>query len=175
MDWREYGRTFEWIYTEPELKLYDLPKDEWSYLDRCMSLEDNAVYVFVRGDLAEEDQMVQACHVVLELGMSHTQSFAKYRMICLDGGSSQKAFNKTQKKLLDKGIGYLMYTDTDHPEWGVTAIATTALTKEQALPLAKYRLRKFTPSSERARPNGGRSRRFKSYGVSQFKCAVSSN
>lgn len=104
-----------------------------------------AVYFFVRGDLREEDQMVQAMHAVLEMAMNYDPAFARYRVVGLDGGQSEQAFNKTRRKMNDRQVPHVEYSDPDFPEWGVTAIATIPLTKEQALPLANYRLRRYSP------------------------------
>lgn len=109
------------------------------------SLDDMAVYFFVRGDLREEDQMVQVNHAILEMALTYDPAFAKYRIIGLDGGQSEQAFNKTRRKMNDRQVPHVEYCDPDFPQWGVTAIATIPLTKEQALPLANYRLRRYSP------------------------------
>lgn len=109
------------------------------------TLDDMAVYFFVRGDLREEDQMVQFGHAMFEMVASYGPAFAKYRIVGLDGGSSDKAFGKTLSKLIDRRVAHTEYSDPDHPEWGVTAIVTVPLMKEQALPLANYRLRRYSP------------------------------
>ena len=112
------------------------------------SLDDLAVYFFVRGDLREEDQMIQMGHAVLEMALSYDPAFAKYRMIGLDGGQSEQAFNRTRRKMNDRHVPHVEYTDPDHQEWGVTAIVTIPLTQEQASPLRNYRLRRYSPPSE---------------------------
>lgn len=111
------------------------------------SLDEMAVYFFVRGDLREEDQMVQVSHAILEMALSYDPAFAKYRIVGLDGGQSEQAFNKTRRKMNDRHIPHVEYSDPDFPELGVTAIATIPLTKEQASPLANYRLRRYSPPS----------------------------
>lgn len=124
-----------------------------------MNLDDCTIYVFVRGDLKEEDQMVQAMHAVFNMA-----KFARFflnewrganagepRIIMLDGGQSEKAFQKTYRKLCDGMLPVKMfaeYKDPDKLELGVTAIATIPLTKEQSLPLANYRLRRYAPPTE---------------------------
>lgn len=111
-----------------------------------MNLDDKTIYVFVRGDLAEEQQMVQAAHAVFNMARTRGWPSGEPRIIALDGGSSEKALAKTQRKL---GAAYayndfVCYVDPDAPERGVTAIATVPLSKEQALPLANYRLRRYS-------------------------------
>lgn len=113
-----------------------------------MNLDDTTIYVFVRGDLAEEQQLVQAAHAVFNMARIKDWPSGEPRIVALDGGGSEKAFTKTQRKL---GSAYayndfVSYVDPDSPERGVTAIATVPLTKEQALPLANYRLRRYSPS-----------------------------
>lgn len=112
------------------------------------TLDDMAVYFFVRGDLREEDQMVQVSHAIMEMCLTYDPAFAKYRVVGLDGGQSEQAFNKTRRKMNDRKVPHYEYSDPDFPQWGVTAIATIPLTKEQALPLANYRLRRYSPPSE---------------------------
>ena len=112
------------------------------------SLDDLAIYFFVRGDLREEDQMVQFGHAMFEMMSIYDPAFAKYRVVGLDGGVSEKAFNRTRQKLNNRQVPHVEYADPDHKEWGVTAIVTIPLTKEQALPLANYRLRRCSPPSE---------------------------
>lgn len=109
------------------------------------SLDDLGVYIFVRGDLPEEDQLVQASHAVLEMALLYDPAFARYRMVALDGGSSEKTFNRTRQKLNNFKIAHAEYSDPDHKDWGVTAIATIPLTQEEALPLRNYRLRRYSP------------------------------
>ncbi len=129
------------------------------------NLDDCTIYVFVRGDLPEEQQLVQAAHAVFNMARKTVPYFVgepafsesqkgEPRIVALDGGSSEKAFSKTLRKLgsnlTSDRIGvvqYVEYVDPDHPEWGVTAIATLPLTKEQSLPLANYRLRRYSPPS----------------------------
>lgn len=111
------------------------------------SLDDLAVYFFVRGDLREEDQMVQVSHAILEMALTYDPAFAKYRIVGLDGGQSEQAFNKTRRKLNDRQVPHVEYSDPDFPDWGVTALVTIPLTQEQALPLKNYRLRRYSPSS----------------------------
>lgn len=128
------------------------------------SLDDMAVYFFVRGDLREEDQAVQLVHATLEMSATYDPAFAKYRVVGLDGGQSEQAFNKTRRKMNDRKVPHIEYSDPDFPQWGVTAIVTIPLTKEQALPLANYRLRRYSPPVDGAatvgsKPSGEPSRR----------------
>lgn len=111
------------------------------------SLDDLAIYFFVRGDLREEHQMAQLAHAMFEMTSQYDPAFAKYRIIGLDGGSSEKAFNKTRQKLNNRGVPHIEYSDPDFPAWGVSAIVTIPLTQEQAQPLANYRLRHYSPPS----------------------------
>lgn len=115
-------------------------------------LDDKTIYVFVRGDLPEEQQLVQAAHVVLSFGMAYGYMKSpdwcaiagEPRIIALDGGSSEQALQRTYRKLTEKKIPIRMYTDPDTPEIGITAMVTGPLTKEQSLPLANYRLRRYS-------------------------------
>ncbi|HWF05572.1 MAG TPA: hypothetical protein VHA06_17935 [Candidatus Angelobacter sp.] len=115
-------------------------------------MEDSTIYVFVRGDLPEEDQLVQAAHAVFNMsrfaGIPKGNFAGEPRIIVLDGGKSEKAFQKTYRKLCAGMLParlFAEYKDPDMLEWGVTAIATLPLTKEQSLPLAHYRLRHYSP------------------------------
>lgn len=118
------------------------------------TLDDKTIYVFVRGDLAEEQQLVQAAHAVFTMAWNHSAIWAgnnplplggEPRIVALDGGYSDKAFQKTYRKLTEKLIGLVAYSDPDLPDLGMTAMVTGPLTKEQALPLANYRLRRYSP------------------------------
>lgn len=110
------------------------------------NLDDLTIYVFVRGDLPEEQQLVQAAHAVFSMARSYAglDKPGEPRIVALDGGQSQKAFAKTMRKF-ESGMlpvgQFEFYTDPDTPEIGVTAIATYPILKEQSLPLANYRLR----------------------------------
>lgn len=108
---------------------------------------DLTIYVFVRGDLAEEDQMVQSMHAVFKMTAIQRPDFGDLRIVALDGGSSEKAFSRTLRRIRETQIEHVEYIDSDHREWGVTAAATAPLTKEQSLPLANYRLRRYSPPS----------------------------
>jgi hypothetical protein len=110
-------------------------------------VNDCTIYVFVRGDLPEEDQMVQAMHAIFKMTASQRPDFGDLRIVALDGGSSEKAFAKTLRRICEAQIEHAEYIDSDRKEWGVTAIATAPLTKEQSLPLANYRLRRYSPPS----------------------------
>lgn len=112
------------------------------------SLDDLAVYVFVRQDLSEQDQRLQFAHAVLEMACLYRPAHAKYRLVELDGGESEKAFRRTVRKMPERKVGHVIYSDPDHPEWGETAIATVPLTQDQALPLANYRLRRNSPVAQ---------------------------
>lgn len=114
------------------------------------NLDDLTIYVFVRGDLPEEQQLVQAAHAVFSMARSYAglEKPGEPRIVALDGGQSQKAFARTLRKF-ESGMlpvgQFEFYTDPDTPEIGVTAIATFPITKEQSLPLANYRLRCYSP------------------------------
>jgi hypothetical protein len=108
-------------------------------------MSDLAIYVFVRGDLPEEDQLVQAAHAIFKMTACYLPDSADLRIVALDGGSSEKAFFKTLRRLQDAQIAHATYCDSDKPEWGITAIATVPLDREQSLPLANYRLRRYSP------------------------------
>lgn len=114
-----------------------------------MNLDDCTIYVFVRGDLPEEQQLVQVSHAVFNMARTKGWPSGEPRIVALDGGSSEKAFNRTLRKLIGTVYpDYVAYTDPDTPELGVTAIATIPLTKDQSLPLANYRLRRYSPPAE---------------------------
>lgn len=106
------------------------------------NLDDLTIYVFVRGDLPEEQQLVQAAHAVFNMARTDGWPSGEPRIVALDGGSSEKAFKKTQHKLENAGIRHVQYVDPDIPEVGVSAITTYPILKEQSLPLANYRLRR---------------------------------
>jgi hypothetical protein len=108
-------------------------------------LNDKAVYVFVRQDLSEGDQRIQLAHAVLDIAMRNQIEWADYRIVELDGGADRKAFGRTVRKMQGRGIEFIVYHDSDHKEWGDTAIATMPLSKEQSLPLVNYRLRRNSP------------------------------
>jgi hypothetical protein len=109
------------------------------------NLDDCTVYLFVRGDLKEEDQMIQANHAMYKMATLFNAEYGTVRIVALDGGSSVKAFKKTMAKLFDAKIPHSEYVDPDKPDWGITAIATVPLTKEESLPLSNYRLRRYSP------------------------------
>lgn len=107
-------------------------------------MDDLTIYVFVRGDLPEEQQLVQAAHAVFDMARVTAWPDGEPRIIALDGGSSEKAFNKTLRKLDAAAIGHARYTDPDSHQLGITAIATVPVTREQAHHLSNYRLRRFS-------------------------------
>lgn len=116
------------------------------------TLDDKTIYVFVRGDLPEEQQLVQAAHAVFNMAIFARKEIAdsngEPRIVALDGGQSEKAFQKTYRKFCAGTLPanlFAEYKDPDQLELGVTAIATIPLTKEQSLPLANYRLRRYSP------------------------------
>lgn len=111
-------------------------------------LDDCTVYLFVRGDLREEDQFIQSAHAVFKVTALLSPGYGNVRIVALDGGSSEKAFAKTLRKIKDAAIQHSEYSDSDKPELGITAIATAPLTKEQSLPLANYRLRRNSPVAQ---------------------------
>src|SRR5260370_33004923 len=98
-------------------------------------LDDCTVYLFVRGDLREEDQVVQSNHATFAMVSGMKVEYGLPRIVALDGGSSEKAFVKTLRKIQAAGIQHIYYCDPDKPELGITAIATAPLTKEQSFPL----------------------------------------
>lgn len=117
-----------------------------------MNLDDRTIYVFMRGGLKEEDQMVQAMHAVFNMArFAHAPASGEPRIVALDGGQSEKAFQKTYRKLCAGMLPaslFVEYKDPDKLEFGVTAVCTVPLTKEQSLPLANYRLRRYSPPVE---------------------------
>ena len=108
------------------------------------SLDDLAVYVFVRQDLSEQDQRIQIAHAVLKMAMTFQPADANYRIVELDGGESRKAFERTVRKMPERGIAHVIYQDSDRPEWGDTAIATIPLAG-RPLP---HKLRRYSPPAE---------------------------
>jgi hypothetical protein len=108
------------------------------------SLDDFAVYVFVRQDLSEQDQRIQIAHAVLKMALTYRPAEANYRVVELDGGESKKAFDRTVRKMPERGVQYVIYEDSDRPEWGPTAIATIPMA-EQKLP---HKLRRNSPPAE---------------------------
>lgn len=111
-------------------------------------MDDLTIYMFVRGDLREEDQAIQLAHAVFKMTALLAPGYGNVRMVALDGGSSEKAFAKTLRRIKEAQIQHAEYSDSDRPEWGITAIATAPLTQEQSLPLANYRLRRYSPPAE---------------------------
>lgn len=112
-------------------------------------MEDITIYVFVRGDLSEEDQMVQALHAV-QYGTHYFYVNSGWtpdnpKIVALDGGSSERAFMRTESKLKKKGLRIWTYCDSDHPEWGITAMCTDPLDPIRASVLSNYRLRRYAP------------------------------
>lgn len=105
------------------------------------TLDDLAVYVFVRQDLSEQDQRIQIAHAILKMALIFRPEDANYRIVELDGGESKKAFERTVRKMPERGIAYAVYQDSDRPEWGDTAIATIPLAG-RPLP---HKLRRYSP------------------------------
>lgn len=111
-------------------------------------MDDYTVYLFVRQDLSEQDQKIQLCHAVFKMAALLRHGLIDLKMVELDGGLTQKAFDRTRRRLNEKHLQAIEYSDSDHPEWGITAIATAPLSKEQALPLENYRLRRSSPLAQ---------------------------
>lgn len=105
------------------------------------SLDDFAVYVFVRQDLSEQDQRIQIAHAVLKMAITYQPAEANYRIVELDGGESKKAFERTVRKMPERSVAHVIYQDSDCPEWGDTAIATIPLSG-RPLP---HKLRRCSP------------------------------
>lgn len=120
--------------------------------DEYVNLDNHTIYVFVRGDLKEESQLVQAAHAVFKMALVRGVIFhaipdtGEPSIVFLDGGSSAKAFGRTLRKLTEKKVGIVTYVDPDSLDNGITAMATGPLTKEESFPLANYRLRHYSPA-----------------------------
>lgn len=114
------------------------------------SLNEATIYIFVRGDLKEEDQLVQAAHAVFAMARSQVlkDAHGEPRIVALDGGSREKAFARTLRRISTAIILHTVYTDPDKLELGPTAAATAPLTREQSVPLANYRLRRYSPVAQ---------------------------
>lgn len=110
------------------------------------SLDDFAVYVFVRQDLSEQDQRIQIAHAVLKMAIAYQPAEANYAIVELDGGESKKAFDRTVRKMPERGVAHVIYQDSDCPEWGDTAIATIPLSGR---PLPHKLRRNSPPASPR--------------------------
>lgn len=106
-----------------------------------MSLEDLAVYVFVQPELGEQDQRIQLAHAVLAMALKFQIAPANYKIVELDGGFTQKAFNRTVRKMSSYDVPHVIYSDSDRPEWGPTAIATIPAPKG-SLP---HKMRRYSP------------------------------
>lgn len=127
-----------------------------------MKPDDCTIYVFVRGDLKEEDQLIQGMHAVAKvialrpaIRQNETivrawgePKLADWKIVALDGGASESALRRTARKITEKGVTFVEYSDSDMPELGITALATPPLNSRESLPLANYRLRRYSPPVE---------------------------
>jgi hypothetical protein len=115
-------------------------RDEMSdRLDEC------TIYVFVRQDIPLAQQLVQASHAAFHMGLELPNE-AGIPFMCVIGMPNLSAMNRVLAKLDSYSIRHHAFTDVDVEE-GFTAIATIPLNAEQKIPLANYRLWRYSPSA----------------------------
>lgn len=116
-----------------------------------MNIDERTIYIFVRNELPVEQQIVQANHAVFHMAGVYFRNFGCSaigipRVIVLQA-LSEKSLNKAIGKLRDAGIPNLQFIDPDNPQFGTSAVATEPLTQENSLPLANYKLWRYSPPS----------------------------
>lgn len=106
-------------------------------------MEDRTVYIFVRSELSDGDREIQSLHAMYTMCQQFQPDFVDPRMITKEA-LSRKAFDRLLAKLLTSPVRFSAYSDPDHLDWGVTSVVTPPLTETESLPLANYRLRKYS-------------------------------
>ena len=98
-------------------------------------------YIFIRKDLAPEQQIVQASHAALEAGFRFDQP-EKTSHIVLIGIDGQDELQRISSYLLDQNILHEMFFEPDY-DTGYTSIATQPIYGEQRKPLKKFPLHRL--------------------------------
>jgi hypothetical protein len=96
--------------------------------------------------------MIQSQHAIRELSIlrGHEHPCSNIIDIPLP---HPRALAKALRKMQDAGIPHFAWADPDHPEWGMTSIATAPLVGEQRAPLANYRLAPVVTTASTAASN----------------------
>lgn len=101
--------------------------------------EKTYVYVFVRGDIPLEQQIVQACHASLEVGLRYPYIAEEPSSLILIKTKNQTKLEKARLYLAENGIRSEIFFE---PSWdyGNTAFATEAITESQRHILRRFQL-----------------------------------
>lgn len=100
------------------------------------------VYIVVRTDIKKEYQLVQACHSVLEAGLSFSRPKEGVIHLVVLAVESKWDLEGVAYKLENESIEYKMFTES-FGDMGITSLATKPISKQSngvlcSLPLLKY-------------------------------------
>jgi hypothetical protein len=96
------------------------------------------MYIFVRQDLSQPQQIVQASHAAHEAGHDFGKAEGSTHIVLI-GMPSQAKLLATADHLDTHNIPYKLFYEPDY-DTGYTAIATQPLVGDQRVPLRKFRL-----------------------------------
>lgn len=111
-------------------------------------LNDGCIYVFVRQDLALQDQLGAHGHAIERLMILFRPNLGLPSIITI-GIPHAKSMDRVQGKVRDNNLPYLAWIDPDFKELGVTSIATYCETENEREVLRNYRLYDPRANSER--------------------------
>lgn len=100
------------------------------------------VYIFVRQDLSNEQQLVQAAHATLVLGNKLKNHDASQLYFAVIGIPKLTDFCQVMKDLKKHGTDYVPFYEPDQGNT-MTAIATYPIPKDQRGDLLNYKLLRF--------------------------------
>lgn len=104
-----------------------------------MKNNDNPyMYLFVREDLSQAQQIVQAAHAVDELNKKHLHDHGNYMVLC--SAINENHLLSIAMQLVSNGIIFKLYFEPDIDAY--TAIATQPLRGHERKPLKKFKLKK---------------------------------
>ena len=98
------------------------------------------VYVFIRKDISYEQQLVQAAHAALELGMKYP-NIKDQCSIVIVGVKNKNELLKVSNRLKDNNVDFEMFFEPDF-DMGESALATRPIVGEERLLFKKYNLYK---------------------------------
>lgn len=113
----------------------------------AMNLDSCTVYIFVRQDIPIQHQVIQSGHAALRIAQFYlAKDDTGTPNLIVIGVPDIKALERVMGKLARNCIKHMMWVEPDG-DLGFTALATAPLTKEERLPLANYRLWRYSPGA----------------------------
>lgn len=116
-----------------------------------MNIDDSSMYVFIRQDLPDWQQLCHSNHAMFEMARKQgatmpnasdnerLNELAGHPNVILVGVKDQDALKEACEDLRQREVGFFAWSDPDAPQLGLLSLATGPLSKRDKNKLHSYR------------------------------------